>query len=405
MSPKMSTTTVRDFQDRLREAWEQGTLRRLVLGAYRGSDRSLRKLQVRPVLLQSGRRLSFVWNHETRDITKNLEIDAGFELIGNLIGSDFASGHLYTTAATWQLEHRPGRHPRLTRSAPITSDTPVTLAHDHSKARTIQPDEPWLRSLGILGGHGEVRKAMESKYRQIHRFIELVDPILNGAVSPDDGAIRVVDMGCGKGYLTFALCSHLIRKYPGREIQVRGVEVRPELVTEASRAAADCGMTQLQFREGDIVGCRVEPTTGVVALHACDTATDDAMAWGVRAGAQWILTAPCCHREIRPQLTPPPPLAGALRHGIFAERQAEFVTDALRSALLEWVGYETRVMEFVSPEHTVKNLMIAAIRRPSPRDVEALRQAVSKLAGEYGVRRQHLATQLGFQWESVPGSR
>jgi hypothetical protein len=134
----------------------------------------------------------------------------------------------------------------------------------------------------------------------------------------------------------------------------------------------------------------------LVALHACDTATDDALARGVRAGAALLLTAPCCHKELRPQLRPGPALAGLTRHGILRERQAELVTDALRAALLEWAGYEARVIEFVSPEHTAKNLMIVAVRRPRPDAAERLANAVHALAGAFGIRHQRLAELLGF---------
>ena len=130
-----------------------------------------------------------------------------------------------------------------------------------------------------------------------------------------------------------------------------------------------------------------------MALHACDTATDEALALGIRSGARLVMVAPCCHRELRPRLVAPDALRGALSHGIFLERQAEFVTDALRAALMEQSGYETRVFEFISPEHTAKNLMIACIRRSGP-DSGKL-PGVRALAGLYGIRQQRLAVRLG----------
>jgi hypothetical protein len=200
-------------------------------------------------------------------------------------------------------------------------------------------------------------------------------------------------MGCGRGYLTFAAWETLGRR-TGCRPEVTGVELRPELAEEAEGIARRHGCDGLVFRAGDIAGTPLDRADIVVALHACDTATDDALARGVAAGAGLLLVAPCCHKELRPQLTPPPALAPVLHHGIFRERQAEFVTDALRALLLEAVGYRTRVFEFIAPEHTGKNLMIAAFRDPNPADPSPRRDAVAALAREYGIRTQRLATLL-----------
>jgi hypothetical protein len=152
----------------------------------------------------------------------------------------------------------------------------------------------------------------------------------------------------------------------------------------------------LSFLQGTIAEAHLEPADILVALHACDTATDDAIAKGIQAGVRLILVAPCCHRELRPQLRPPPALAAAFRHGIFRERQAEFVTDALRAALLDWAGYGTRVFEFIGADHTAKNLMIAATKRAAGGDQAVREAAVRDLARAYGIRSQSLARRVGF---------
>jgi hypothetical protein len=236
-------------------------------------------------------------------------------------------------------------------------------------------------------------------------------------------------MGCGKGYLTFAAYDWL-RRSGCEKATVRGIEARAELVEFCNRAAKDNQFEQLRFETGAIADAKPARADVLVALHACDTATDDAIAWGVRAGASLIIVSPCCHKELRPQLRPPPALAGALRHGILLERQAEFITDALRAALLEWAGYETKIFEFISTEHTAKNLMIAAIKRvvgqasslppglPAPDPITGRMPAkagwkpaalasvsstaeesaplVHALAALYGIRTQRLASNLGF---------
>jgi hypothetical protein len=198
-------------------------------------------------------------------------------------------------------------------------------------------------------------------------------------------------MGCGKGYLTFAVSTLL-----GDRAQVTGIEARPELVALANRVAVAQGLdARLTFAAGSIAETALAPVDILIALHACDTATDDALAKGIAAGARLMLVSPCCQKELRPQLTAPAVLSDALRHGILQERQAEFVTDALRAQLLEWAGYRTRVLEFVSTEHTAKNLMIVAVKADAPPDPERA-ERIRRFAAFYGIRAQSLARQLEF---------
>jgi SAM-dependent methyltransferase len=237
---------------------------------------------------------------------------------------------------------------------------------------------------------------MAPKLRQIERFAELLQHLVAEARFPEPGgghpSLAVADMGCGKGYLTFALATVL-----GERFQVTGVDTRAELIERANLVARMREIEGLSFRCGDIAELAAEPAARLdvlVALHACDVATDEALAAGIRAGARLLIVSPCCHKELRGQLGTPAVLEGAFRHGIFRERQAEFVTDALRAELLEWAGYRTKVFEFVSTEHTAKNLMITAIRAHPPGSEEHLRR-LQALASFYSVREQRLAQRLG----------
>jgi len=236
---------------------------------------------------------------------------------------------------------------------------------------------------------------MAAKYRQIQKFSELLAGLVAELPPPEAAAapapLQVVDMGCGKGYLTFAVAALL-----GDRARVRGVEERPELVELCNRVAAEHGLAdRLSFTAGAIEDTAVAPVDLLIALHACDTATDDALAMGIAAGARLLVVAPCCQKEVRPQLAAPPVLAEALRHGILAERQVEFATDALRAQLLAWAGYRTQVFEFIATEHTAKNLMIAAVKGGPAGDL-ALAARIRAFAAFYGIRRQSLARQLGF---------
>jgi hypothetical protein len=208
-------------------------------------------------------------------------------------------------------------------------------------------------------------------------------------VSP---AIRIADMGSGKGYLTFATATFF-----GPRAEILGIETRPELVDLCNRLAHENELTQLRFTAGSIADAPIGALDILIALHACDTATDDALHRGIVAGARLLVVSPCCQKELRPQLTAPPVLADALRHGIFQERQAEFVTDALRAQLLEWAGYKTKVFEFVSTEHTAKNLMIAAIKTREPGTAtDPTAEKIRAFATFYGIRHHQLATHLAF---------
>ena len=382
------------FLQLLGDSVAAGTFLKLTLGSYRGSDPTLHQLHVRPVVLRAGPRLSFVWRHAAQDVTKNHPAAEALAELAALIGGDFGSAHLFTVTQDAQLDSDGEGPPRIRIMAHPPAAAPDP-AHDRKKSRRVPPGSRWLNLLGVTTDSGAAREGMAGKYKQINRFIELLEPLITAARLPDDRPVEAADMGCGKGYLTFATWQYL-HDALGRAVHVRGIEQRPELVDLCNRTARDCGCDGLEFVTGTIAGATLEHLDLLVALHACDTATDDAIAHGVAVGAALIVVAPCCHKELSPQLTAPPVLAPALRHGIFHERQAEFVTDGLRCLLLEWAGYEVRAFEFVSTEHTAKNLMIAAVRRPGPADKTAAAGEVRDFAAFYGIRRQHLAGRLGF---------
>jgi len=370
----MSDTATEKFLNLLSESLARKTLAKLTLGAYRGADKSLENVFVRPVSLKDGDRLQFVYRHTTRDVTKNLTHKEALTRLAEHLRTNFGSAHLFTTELTaqWRVRSR-----RLILG-PARHAAPQDTAHDRPKQRLIADHTGWLRAL----------EAKPDKVRQIQKFVE----ILSHLIELPKPSLRLVDMGCGKGYLTFAAYDWL-RQHGWPAAEVTGIERRTDLVEQADRIAREFSLTGLHFEAADIE--RYIPAEGIdvlIALHACDTATDDAIAKGVKAGAKVIVVAPCCHKELSPQLRAPPALANALRHGLLHEREAEFVTDALRAALLEWQGYETKVFEFISTEHTAKNLMIAALKRRAHGDA----RAAMALAEFYGIQSQRLAERLGL---------
>jgi protein-L-isoaspartate O-methyltransferase len=377
------------FMVMLREAIAAGTLEKVTLGKPSGKDPTLENVFVRPVTLKAGPRLAFVWRHTTKDITKNHGAQAAMSQLESMIGADFLDAHLFTALQSAQLETGPDLS-RL-RVKERNNAPAAPSGNDRRKNHAIDPNTPWLRALGVTDGRGKAVASMADKFRQIENFADILGHLLKESRLQVDRKLRVFDMGCGKGYLTFATSEML-----GEKGEVCGVEARSDLVTFCNKTAVELGFgDRLSFRLGSIAETDVGPVDILIALHACDTATDDALAKGISAGAALIVVAPCCQKEVRPQLIAPQVLAGALRHGIFEERQAEFVTDALRAQLLEWAGYRTRVIEFISTEHTAKNTMIIAVRAHPDGD-KASAARIREFAAFYGIRRQALAAHLGF---------
>ena len=384
------------FLAALQSAIDEDQLVKLTLGKYRGPDASLKNLSVRPVALKTGPHLSFVWRHATRDITKNIPVAKAYAELVNLIGDPFRDAHLFTPLQSGQLETADDGQARVRFKIAATAPTAGEPAHNRTKPRLIDPHAGWLHELGVTDATGQPRTGQSAKFRQIQKFAE----ILSGLIPADHSAetpLRIADMGSGKGYLTFATSALL-----GDRAKVTGIERRQELVDTCNRVAAAHGFDHLRFAVGDIG--RTAPELGdldvLIALHACDTATDDALIAGIRAGAKTLVVAPCCQKELRPQLKAPSVLAPALRHGIFQERHAEFVTDALRALLLEAVGFETKVFEFVSTEHTAKNLMLVAQRANPDKAPKPTKGALAKLtafARFYGIEQQTLARHLQIE--------
>ena len=382
------------FLQKLEAAWRAETLVKITLSQPLGAETGLRNVYGRVVELREGRRLSLVWRYATRDVTKNLSIEEVLALLGGALGGEWERAHLFTTTGDWQLRCDATGHGTLKASRPAFAVAPAP-EHDREKpASMIAAEAGWLRALGVTNAAGEARPGMAPKLRQIQRFVELLGHLVEDSPLRDRRELRVVDMGAGKGYLTFATAEFFRAR--GVTAEVIGVEARAELVELTNRVAREEGVPGLRFERGAIGEFQpAQPPDVLIALHACDTATDDALAQAVRSGATLILTAPCCHQEVRGQMRPPPVLREILRHGILAEREAEIVTDGLRALLLEMHGYRASVFEFISPEDTSKNLMLAAQRRAQPVDAAPLRAQFRALMEFYGLREQRLATLLG----------
>ena len=404
---------VEKFIQRLQHSLADGSFVKLTLGRPHDAEPSLAKLLARRVVLRGVDHLSLVWRHRTRDITKNLPLLAAVAEISRLVQQQFAHAHLVTRGHDIQLAlGKKGQWGlRIGKlAAALGTDRPDSVdsvdsgappcmpaTHDRRKQHALSLHTPFLAELGITDSQHRLVPAMARKWRQINKFVEvLAHAIAQSPLADHDPAVpvRVLDFGAGKGYLTFAVQHQLLAG--GRVPDVTGIELRDDLTTLCNGVVARLGLHGLRFETGDVsqpTGAHTASTDIMIALHACDTATDVAMHRGIRAGAAIILCSPCCHKELRPQITAPALLQPMLRHGIHMTEQAEMLTDALRALLLQAEGYDAQVFEFISPEHTGKNKMVLAVRRAAPLTAvqrSALWAKAADLKAFYGVTAQTL---------------
>lgn len=363
-------------------------------GARRHTSPTASRVVIRPVDLRVGRRLQVTAvGADGRTEVTNLDLDEVVEHLAGLVTDGIASVTLRTTDGDLQLLHSRKGVARLVRHRP--SATEVDTSHDRAKHRLVPEDAPFLRAVGISDEHGRVKPTARAKYRQVERFVEILTHTLPADLDAGSPLVTV-DLGCGAGVLTFATDHHL-RHTRGLDVRTIGIDTKAELMDDRRRTVSALGGTGPEFVTGTIADTELPDQVDLVlALHACDTATDDALARAVRCGARWILAAPCCQHDLQTQLhrtTTPPGSSPLLRHGIVRERLGDLLTDTLRAEILLAHGYRTDVIEFVSTEHTGKNLMIRAVRTGRA-DAGAARSA-RELAASWGVTPA-LARRIGY---------
>jgi SAM-dependent methyltransferase len=358
-----------------------GLTRAVAAGRRRGHVPSVTRAQLRPVTLKQGRRLQIVTDDGARPFTRNVDGTDAAQAVDALLAEPFGNWHVETDSATVQVRVTKKGDAQVHRSAAVAAPrTPET--HDRAKQWLLDPGDPLFT---VVGGTA-------AKRRQIDAFLRAL-----AATLPDDlpTPLRVVDLGCGNAYLTFAAYRYLTGR--GVAVQVVGVDVREDQRVRNSAVAAELGCSDdVTFVAGTIEAAELpfEPDL-VLALHACDTATDQALARAVGWEARWVLAAPCCHHDIAAQLKvrgAPSPYAEVTRHAILRERFADVLTDSLRAALLRLHGYRVDVVEFIDSAHTPRNLMLRA-RRTGARPTDEQQAEYDSLTGQWGVKPA-LATML-----------
>ena len=405
MSTDPNAPHLERFDALMREAAASGRWAQLLMVAYQGGivaideqGSGLQRLVVRPVVLRNEPHLSFLLRFPTKDITKNLALGEGLQLLqGWLASGAFRNAHLFTPSEEVQLAFskkgkatvRIGKLSAGTADAEGTAGAAAPQAHNRDKHRLLELSRPFLRELGVTDAQGQLIPAMSRKWKQINKFLEVFSSAVAKSSLAERAALHVVDFGSGKGYLTFAVHDWL-RHTLGREARVTGVELRDDLVQLCQRVIGKLQLQGMAYEQGDVRDYHPADLDVVIALHACDTATDHAIHLGIRAGAQVILCSPCCHKEVRPQLLSPHPLRPILQHGIHQAQEAEMLTDGLRAMLLDAAGYDTQVFEFISLEHTNKNKMILAVKRSQPQDNAEVVSQIRDIKAFYGLQTQCL---------------
>ena len=350
--------------NKITESFNQNELIKVSLGNKRNKSGELKNIFIKPVTIKAKLKLSFTYRHNTNDSFKNYDLPEALILLEKILLTDFYNADVFTAKQDIHFAFSKDNIGKLISKTASLTLKPEALQHDKAKNRIVEAaSATYLKELGITTAEGVVKKDMQDKYKQINHYVEIINGILKEV--PFEKNITVADMGSGKGYLTFALYDYLQNTLK-QQATVYGIEMRDDLVNKCNTIAAHAGYTNLHFKKGTIQQADLPAADMLIALHACDTATDDAIYIGIKANAKIIICAPCCHKQIRKEMAPENALKSITRHGILLERQAEMVTDAIRALLLEAHGYKTKVFDFIATEHTPKNVMIVAVKSDKP---------------------------------------
>ena len=372
-----------------------GLVRAVASGRQRGAQPRWRRVDLRYVDLKAGRHLQVTAYDATQAHTANHPVgEAARAVVDGLLDEPFGNWHVDTVDESLQL--------RVTKKAEAivhvsarTAPAEAFRDHDRDKERLLPADDPMYRALGLADADGRLKPSRQAKYRQVEEFLRLLDTAVTQAVDKghlrrptEDQPLRIVDLGCGNAYLTFA-AHRFLTAVRGVPVRLTGVDVKEQSREHNTAVARELGV-DADFVTGSITGVELaEPPEVVLALHACDTATDEALARAVGWGAPLVLAAPCCHHDVAAQLRrapTPAPYAMLTRHGILRERLADTLTDALRATLMRLQGYRVDVVQFVESKHTPRNTMLRAVRTGAPVRGGSVRREYDELVTTWGIR-------------------
>ncbi len=348
------------------------SLVRVVLsGRRRNMQTPYERIDMRPIALKDGLHIQVSHSDGRQMTTKNYKPqEAPFS---ELIRSGYANVLLELTDSSLSLRITKKGEPLIHREQ---SQREQVLAHDRSKERLLDPSDPFLIAVGISDASGKVKPSKTDKYLQVEEFLRLLVPTLTSALAAghieqptEEDPLSIVDLGCGHAYLTFA--AHQYLQSQGLPVRVIGIDIRTSARDRNNEIARQLGISHsIDFRAEEIADTTLKGADVAIALHACDTATDDAIAWAINSDARLALIAPCCHHDIQAQMNEiPEPWTLITRNGIMKERLGDLLTDALRMQIMKLNGYRVEAIEFIGGEHTPRNLMIRAVKtgaQPDP---------------------------------------
>ena len=356
----------------LRKSVLTGGLQKAVFSSPQKPAEPVRRIEVRPVEIRDAKRFQFSSQTETQQTHRNLDANEAIVAFDSLCRGDYRNVRVVMNSGisearmskkgVWFLKTTATSSTMPEKSAEATDPEPES----HNRARNYLIPEgvpcPFLIHSGVMSRDGSVRASHSRKFRQINRFLEFINDIADAM--PSDRPIRIVDFGCGKSYLTFAT-HYLFSEILKRDCQVIGLDRRTDVIDTCRKIAASLSLQNLEFHVGEIAGFLSDaPVDLMISLHACDTATDDAIAQAILWNSAAILAVPCCQHELNDKLSDTA-LSPITSYGITSDRFAAIATDTMRASLLTACGYQTQVMEFIDMEHTPKNLLIRAVRRKS----------------------------------------
>ena len=381
-----TNSEIKTFLNKFKDAFLEHNFVKLSLSKVYKVEKDLKNIYIVPVNIKNKNKLSFTYRYKTKDQVKNYDIEQALEYLYELIGPSFLQAQLKTTSESHQLLISKKGKSKLI-SSKYDSDAPCNL-HNKEKNYLIKSENnKYLQMLGICDNNGRVKDKQQDKYKQINKYVELMSSWLT-KLDPSKTQ-HIVDMGSGKGYLTFALYDYLTNSLK-QNIKMIGVELRPELVSLCMEISKACEFNGLEFVSKDINDFKSDEIDILIALHACDTATDSAIFKGIRSNANLIVCAPCCHKQVRRDMKKRSKFNSITKHGIFKERQAEMLTDTLRTLIMEREGYKTKAFEFISNEHTRKNIMLVGKKRNDKVDQTNINKEIEFLKKSFKIERQEL---------------
>lgn len=359
-----------------------------------GQELPPEQASARLVDIKGEAQLSFLLRHKTKDITRNARLPYAGAAVSELLHTAFHNAHLFTTEADLALRSNNKGEPRLYRNKPSLREAKVET-HNRQKQYVLDASKaPYLAALGITSASGHLKGDKADKYRQLQNIINLVDQCVADSGLRKKAALRVVDMGSGKAYLSFALYdyfNHHLKIATG----LVGIDHNQTLVDGSNALARELGYSGLRFDCATVEASQIGAVDLLIALHACDTATDAALFKGISAGAAVIMAVPCCQQELRPQFRAPADEQALLKHDTFKDRYAQMLTDGLRALLLESQGYRAKVVEFISDAHTHRNVMLVAVQDENFRQQAVRLEEARALMARYRIGHQNLASLLG----------